>query len=67
MRRAAAAIGGLVRSTASAVGLEGSFLALGTVITSVGASFVSPAGPWFVVGIVCLIAGIALALPAGKD
>lgn len=32
----------------------------GTALVAVGASFVSPAGPWLVVGSVCLAIGAAI-------
>lgn len=66
MRRAAAALRGLALSTASAVGLEGAFLATGTALVAVGSTYISAAGPFFVVGAMALLAGVALALPTRK-
>lgn len=63
MKRAAIALRDLVGKLASAIGLEGSFLGAGTALLAVGSTYVNPAGPWFVVGGACLLAGIALALP----
>ena len=36
------------------------YLAFGTASVAVGASFISPAGPWFVVGAVLLAMGVAV-------
>lgn len=66
MRRAAIALRSLGSRTASAVGLEGAFLLLGTASMAVASSYISAAGPWFTVGAVSLLAGIALALPTRK-
>lgn len=66
MKRAAIALRSLATGVMSGVGLEGTFLGLGTVCLAVFASFFSPAGPWLVVGTVALVTGIALARPARK-
>lgn len=51
------------RRIAGAVGIEGAFLFAGTVLLSVAASFVAPAGPFVVAGVMCILAGIVLAVP----
>lgn len=53
----------LVRGIAAAVGLEGAFLAAGSVLLAIAASYVSPAGPFLVLGLSCALIGIALAVP----
>lgn len=63
MKRAAVALRGLLFSVAAGVGLEGIFLIAGTCALAVASSYISAAGPWFVVGAVSLLAGLALALP----
>ncbi len=63
MTRAAAALRALLADVASGLGAEGAFLALGTILVAVGASYLSPAGPWIVTGAVSLALGIALAVP----
>ena len=63
MKRAAVALRGLTLSIASSVGIEGMFLIAGTCALAVASSYISAAGPWFVVGAVSLLAGLALALP----
>ena len=35
-------------------------IAVGTAALAVGSSFISPAGPWLVVGAVCLAIGISV-------
>ena len=63
MRRATAALRALLVVLALAIGPEGAFVIGGTAALAIGASFISPAGPWFVVGVVGLLLGVALALP----
>ena len=63
MKRAAVALRSLASGIVSGVGLEGTFLGLGTACLAVFASFLSPAGPWLVLGVVGLATGIALAIP----
>lgn len=63
MKRAALALRGLLLVLATAVGLEGTFLIIGTACLAVGASYIAPAGPWFVVGGMAVLAGLALAIP----
>lgn len=61
MKRAAVAIGDMLRRIGSAFGIEGAWLAAGTVLLSVGAYLaVSPIAPWFVVGGLCVVAWLAL-------
>lgn len=45
------------------VGLEGGFLLLGTGLLAYGSSFIQPFFPWIVTGFMCILAGIALAIP----
>jgi hypothetical protein len=63
VKHAAGSLAVLVRRAARATGAEGAFLIVGTALLAVGASYVSPAGPWVVVGVVALLIGFALALP----
>lgn len=63
MKRAAVALRSILLALARGLGLEGSFLAVGTILAAVGASYISPAGPWLVIGTVCIVAGLALAVP----
>jgi len=53
----------LATRLADAVGSEGALLLTGTACLAVAASYISPAGPWFVVGSVTLALGLMLALP----
>ena len=66
MKRAAVALRHLAQSAASAIGLEGLFLTIGTCCLAVASSYISAAGPWFTVGAMALLAGVALALPSRK-
>ena len=63
MKRAAIALRSILLTIARGLGLEGAFLAVGTILAAVGASYVAPAGPWLVVGAMCIAAGLALAIP----
>lgn len=63
MKRAAAALAALASQIASGVGLEGTFLIIGTTLLAIGSSLIHPAGPWIVVGAVCLLVTFALAQP----
>lgn len=45
------------------VGLEGGFLGIGIVCLAVASSYLSPAGPWAVVGAGSVLVGILLAIP----
>lgn len=47
-----------VTSFLRAVGVEGAFLTIGTVLIAVGSSYFSAAGPWFVVGAVCVLIAV---------
>lgn len=67
VKRTALAVRSLLGAVAGAVGLEGAFLAAGTVMLAVAAGYVTPAGPFVVVGSMCILAGIALALPARRQ
>jgi len=67
MRATAVAVFGLLSRLGSAVGIEGALLLIGTVALSIGSSFFTPAGPWVVVGIMCILAGIALAVPGRRQ
>lgn len=59
MKRAAVALRGLI---VNSVGLEGVLLLGGTIALAIGASYLSPAGPWLVVGGVGVLLGIATAI-----
>lgn len=50
----------------SAVGPDGAFLSAGTACLATAASFVSPAGPWFVVGVALIAVGVLYALPVRR-
>jgi uncharacterized membrane protein (DUF106 family) len=63
---ATAALRRLFARAAAAVGIEGMFLAVGTALLAVFASYLSPAGPFLVVGVMCVLAGVALAIPPRK-
>lgn len=63
MKRATIALRSLLARIAAGVGLEGTFLLIATVTGAVGASYLSPAGPWLVVAGVSLLVGLALTLP----
>jgi hypothetical protein len=65
MKRAAAGLRRCVTLTASLVGLEGALLLAGTCALAVASTYVSPAGPWFVVGVICILAALGLAFPRG--
>ena len=67
MKAAAVAVFGLLSQIGSAIGLEGAFLVIGTIALSVGSAFIHPAGPWLVIGIMCILAGIALAVPGRRQ
>ena len=66
MKIAVASLRGHVIAVISAVGLEGWLLLLGTGLVAVGSSYISPAGPWIVVGAVALLLGLALAVPVRR-
>jgi hypothetical protein len=66
MRRAALAIRRSAGSLAAAVGIEGTFLIIGTACLAVASSYISAAGPWLTVGAVSMLAGVALAVPTRK-
>jgi hypothetical protein len=63
VKRAAVSLRRFALAIATAIGLEGAFLLAGTVLLAVAASYVAPAGPFVVVGVMCILAGIALAIP----
>ena len=64
MKQAAVAVRSLLGRIAAGVGLEGGFLAVGGILLAVGASYLSPAGPWLVLGFLCVVIGIAVAVPS---
>lgn len=66
MKRAAVALRAMLAGFGRAVGVEGTFLIAGTCCLAVASSYISAAGPWFVVGAASMLAGIALALPTRK-
>jgi hypothetical protein len=55
-----------MRRIARAIGLEGAFLVVGTVLLAIGSSFVNPIGPWLVLGVAALVVGFILARPAPR-
>jgi hypothetical protein len=63
VKHPAQALASLLARVAKALGPEGAFLLVGTVLLAVGAGVISPAGPWLVVGGVSLLIGLALAVP----
>lgn len=67
MKPAVALLRSSMLTLVAAVGLEGWFLVVGTLMVAVGASFISPAGPWLVVGGVALLLGLALAVPVRRQ
>lgn len=67
MRRATIALRSAIGTVASAVGLEGAFLVTGTAVLAYGAGLVSPVGPYLVVGSMCILAGLALAVPIRRQ
>lgn len=64
MKKGALAVRLHIARLAAGVGLEGGFLLIGAILLAVGSSFISPAGPWLVLGGLCVLVGIALAVPA---
>jgi hypothetical protein len=66
VKRAAGALRQLVGRVAGSIGLEGTFLVTGTVLLAVASTYLSPAGPWAVVGAVSLVLGLALAVPTRR-
>lgn len=64
MKRPTRALASLLARAARAIGAEGAFLGVGTILLAIGASYIAPAGPWLIVGAVALLIGVALALPA---
>jgi hypothetical protein len=55
-----------LRSFAAAVGIEGAFIALGTALLALSASFIHPAVAVAVVGFMSLVIGAVLARPTGR-
>lgn len=58
MKHAAIALREFLDTT---VGPEGAFLGFGTVTLAIGAGYVDPAGPWWVIGGMSILVGILLA------
>ena len=56
----------LLRAVLGAIGLEGAFLTAGTIALAVASSYLSPAGPWLVVGVALTLTGLALVVPPRK-
>lgn len=52
-----------ITAVAYAIGIEGAFLIAGVALMTAAASYISPAAALAVVGLSCVLAGIALALP----
>lgn len=63
MKRAASAIRTAASAVARAVGLEGAFLIAGTALIAAAGAYLHPAVPLLVVGVMCTLAGLALAMP----
>lgn len=63
MKTTAVALRDLGLRVALNVGLEGTFLILGTICLAIGSSYLWAFGPWLVIGFVSIIAGLALAVP----
>lgn len=61
MKRSALAIRSLILSIASAFGVEGAWLIAAAIFLSVGcALLIDPRAPWFVLGILSLVAFLSL-------
>ena len=63
MKTIAVSLFGLLSRIGASVGLEGTFLLIGTTCLSVFAWSITPYGPWLVIGAMSILAGIALAIP----
>lgn len=63
--RVASALRALLGAAWGVVGLEGAFLILAAVLGAVGASYIHPAGPWFVLAGIALLIGYTLVRPGG--
>jgi len=63
VKRAAVALRAFIDRLVADTGLAGAFLIAATIGLMVGASYVSPAGPWFAFGGVCFAAWYVLAVP----
>ncbi len=63
MKRVTVALRRMVAAVAGAVGLEGTFLLVGTGLLAAGSAHLSPAGPLFVVGGMCVLIALALVVP----
>jgi hypothetical protein len=66
MKAATRALRNLLGRLAKSVGMEGTFLLIGTALLAVGSAYLNPAGPWVVVGSVSLILGLATAVPVRR-
>jgi len=66
MKRAAVALRSLLARVLGSVGLEGGFIVIGTGVLAYGSSLIAPVGPYLVVGVMCILAGIALAIPGER-
>lgn len=62
MKHATVALRSLLGLVAASVGLEGALLVAGTAVLAAGSGIIHPAGPYLVVGAVCLLLGLALAV-----
>jgi hypothetical protein len=63
MKHAATRLATRLLRASDAIGFEGATIAVGTVLLAIGAGYLSPAGPWLVVGTVLFLIGLVLALP----
>lgn len=64
MKRAAIALRALLRRAAASVGAEGTFLGVGTIGLAYVANYIHPVGAAAVVSVMCLVVGVALAVPS---
>lgn len=62
MRDVALALGAVIRHVVGWIGLEGALLVVGTIVLAAGAALIHPAGPYLIVGIAAISAGLAAAI-----
>lgn len=56
------AIRALIAAVWRRLDVEGFLLLAGTILLAIGSSYLSPAGPYFVVGAICVVAALGLAV-----
>ncbi len=66
MRRAVRRWREVLFRMADDVGPEGAFVGGGALLLAIGTSYLSPAGPWLVLGSLFTMIGLALAVPKGR-